>query len=111
MSRWRDTGVADQVGRRAVVTGANTGLGYQTALALAGAGADVVIAVRDLDRGQEAAQRIRDRVEQARLRVSWVWWALKCSGSDDGAPGEQAVTARCTAAPRPRAEPPSIPSG
>jgi NAD(P)-dependent dehydrogenase (short-subunit alcohol dehydrogenase family) len=69
VNRWQDTGVADQVGRRAVVTGANTGLGYQTALALAGAGAEVVIAVRDLDRGQEAAQRIRDRVEQANLRV------------------------------------------
>ena len=69
MNRWQDTGVADQVGRRAVVTGANTGLGYQTALALAAAGAEVVIAVRDLDRGQEAAQRIRDQVEQARLRV------------------------------------------
>ena len=43
-----------------IVTGANTGLGYQTALALAGAGAEVVMAVRDLDRGQAAAQRIRD---------------------------------------------------
>ncbi len=69
MTRWQDTGVADQVGRRAVVTGANTGLGYQTALALAGAGAEVVIAVRDLDRGQEAAQLIREHVEQAKLRV------------------------------------------
>ncbi|MGS0683869.1 SDR family NAD(P)-dependent oxidoreductase [Nakamurella sp. GG22] len=69
MTRWHDTGVADQVGRRAVVTGANTGLGYQTALALAAAGAEVVIAVRDLDRGQEAAQRIREHVEQAKLRV------------------------------------------
>ena len=69
MSRWRSIGVADQHGRRVIVTGANAGLGYQTALALAGAGAEVVMAVRDLDRGQAAAQRIRERIELARLRV------------------------------------------
>lgn len=69
MSRWQNLGVTDQTGRRAIVTGANTGLGYQTALALAGAGAEVVMAVRDLDRGQEAAQRIRERIELAKLRV------------------------------------------
>ena len=69
MNRWRSIGVNDQTGRRAVVTGANAGLGYQTALALAGAGAEVVLAVRDLDRGQEAAQRIRERIELAKLRV------------------------------------------
>ena len=63
MNRWRSLGVADQHGRRAVVTGANTGLGYQTSLALAGAGAEVVMAVRDLDRGQDAAQRIRDSID------------------------------------------------
>ena len=69
MNRWRSLGVADQYGRRVIVTGANTGLGYQTALALAGAGAEVVMAVRDLDRGQAAAQRIREQIEQAKLRV------------------------------------------
>ena len=69
MNRWRDLGVSDQTGRRAVVTGANAGLGYQTALALAGAGAEVVMGVRDLDRGQEAAQRIRERIELAKVRV------------------------------------------
>ena len=64
MNRWlAQPGVADQYGRRAIVTGANTGLGYQTALALAAAGAEVVMAVRDLDRGQAAAQRIRDQVD------------------------------------------------
>ncbi len=59
----------DQYGRRVIVTGANTGLGYQTALALAAAGAEVVMAVRDLDRGQAAAQRIRDEVDDAKLRI------------------------------------------
>jgi NAD(P)-dependent dehydrogenase (short-subunit alcohol dehydrogenase family) len=69
VTRWRSIGVPDQYGRRVVVTGANAGLGYQTSLGLAGAGAEVVMAVRDLDRGQAAAQRIREQVEHAKLRV------------------------------------------
>jgi NAD(P)-dependent dehydrogenase (short-subunit alcohol dehydrogenase family) len=72
VNRWRSLGVADQYGKRAVITGANAGLGYQTALALAGAGAEVVLAVRDLDRGQAAALRIRDRLDDARVRVSYL---------------------------------------
>lgn len=67
--RWQGLDVADRYGRRAVVTGANSGLGFQTALALARAGANVTMAVRDLDRGQAAAQRIRAQVPAARLRV------------------------------------------
>ena len=66
---WHSLRVPDQYGRRAIVTGANTGLGYQTALALAASGAEVVMAVRDLDRGQAAAQRIRDEVDDAKLRI------------------------------------------
>jgi NAD(P)-dependent dehydrogenase (short-subunit alcohol dehydrogenase family) len=69
MSRWRSIGLPDQVGRRAVVTGANTGLGFATARALAGAGADVVLAVRDLDKGVAAAQRIREALDEAKVRV------------------------------------------
>ncbi len=67
--RWRHLEVADQLGRRAIVTGANTGLGYVSTLALVTAGAEVVMAVRDLDRGQVAAQRIREKAPDARLRV------------------------------------------
>ena len=66
---WRVLAVPDQLGRRAVVTGANTGVGFMTARTLAAAGAEVVMAVRDLDRGQAAAQRIRAEVPDARLRV------------------------------------------
>lgn len=68
-NRWRSIGLPDQVGRTAVVTGANTGLGFAVAKALAGAGADVVLAVRDLDRGVAAAQRIRDSLDEAKVRV------------------------------------------
>jgi NAD(P)-dependent dehydrogenase (short-subunit alcohol dehydrogenase family) len=50
--------VPDQRGRLAVVTGANTGLGFETAQALAARGASVVLAVRNLEKGKAAAARI-----------------------------------------------------
>ena len=58
MSKWTTTDIPDQSGRTAVITGANTGLGYETAAALAAKGAQVVLAVRNLDKGKDAADRI-----------------------------------------------------
>ena len=58
MSNWTTADIPDQTGRTAVVTGANTGLGYQTAAALAAKGAHVVLAVRNTDKGNDAAARI-----------------------------------------------------
>src|SRR4051794_13924450 len=62
----------DLAGRRAVVTGANSGLGFQIARELALHGASVVLAVRDVGRGEEAAGRIGqpDRVEVRRLDLA-----------------------------------------
>lgn len=60
----------DLVGRAAIVTGANTGLGEQTAAALASAGAQVVLAVRDTAAGDAAADRIRAENPKARLAVA-----------------------------------------
>jgi NAD(P)-dependent dehydrogenase (short-subunit alcohol dehydrogenase family) len=57
-SRWDTFDIPDQSGRTAVITGANTGLGYETATALAAKGAHVVLAVRNLDKGRDAADRI-----------------------------------------------------
>ena len=57
-ARWNATDVPDQSGRVAVVTGGNSGIGYEAAAVLAGKGAHVVIAVRNLDKGKEAARRI-----------------------------------------------------
>ena len=54
------TGV-DLSGKRIIVTGANTGIGYETARALANAGATVVLACRNITAGNAASQRIRDR--------------------------------------------------
>lgn len=57
--QWSAADVPDQTGRTAVVTGSNTGIGYQAAAELAGHGAHVVLAVRDPARGEAAADRIR----------------------------------------------------
>ena len=56
---WSSADVPDQSGRVVVVTGANTGLGYHTAAVLAARGAHVVLAVRNLDKGDAAIARIR----------------------------------------------------
>ncbi|GFM20721.1 MULTISPECIES: SDR family NAD(P)-dependent oxidoreductase [Mycobacteriaceae] len=58
MSTWTTADIPDQSGRTAVITGANTGLGFETAKALADKGARVVLAVRDTDKGRQAAARI-----------------------------------------------------
>src|SRR5262245_59469478 len=57
-SKWTAADVPDQSGRVAVVTGANTGIGYEAALVLAGKGARVVIAVRNLGKGRQAVDAI-----------------------------------------------------
>jgi NAD(P)-dependent dehydrogenase (short-subunit alcohol dehydrogenase family) len=65
MTKWTTADIPDQSGRVAVITGANTGLGYETALALAAHGAHVVLAVRDLDKGKDAISRIVAQSPQA----------------------------------------------
>ncbi len=60
---------ADQAGRVAVVTGANTGIGYETAAVLARRGANVVLAVRDIDKGEDAAARITAASPHAKVAV------------------------------------------
>ncbi len=56
--RWTASDIPDQTGRTAVVTGANTGLGYETARLLAQKGASVILACRDPAKARRAASRI-----------------------------------------------------
>jgi NAD(P)-dependent dehydrogenase (short-subunit alcohol dehydrogenase family) len=57
-TNWTEQHIPDQRGRVAIITGANTGLGFETARMLAERGATVVLAVRDVDKGKDAAARI-----------------------------------------------------
>ena len=65
MTKWTTANIPDQTGRTAVITGANTGLGYETAAALAAKNAHVVLAVRNLDKGKDAVDRIRQATPDA----------------------------------------------
>ena len=59
MSRkWTASDVPDQSGRVAIITGSNTGIGYGAAAVLADKGAHVVLAVRNVDKGNDAKARI-----------------------------------------------------
>ena len=61
--------IPDQSGKFAVVTGANSGLGFGLSKALAAAGADVVMAVRDKAKGEIALADIRRELPEAKLSV------------------------------------------
>jgi len=69
MAHWTTADIPDQTGRTAVITGANTGLGYETAAALAAKGAHVVLAVRNLEKGKAAAERISAATPGASVAV------------------------------------------
>ena len=68
-AKWTSGDVPGQHGRLAVVTGANTGLGFETARVLAARGASVVLAVRDTDKGKRAADRIAVTAPGANVMV------------------------------------------
>ncbi|RIV37598.1 oxidoreductase [Micromonospora radicis] len=68
MQHWTYENIPDQRGRTVIVTGANSGLGRETARALVGRGARVVLACRDLAKGEAAAGDIRQRHPDGEVR-------------------------------------------
>lgn len=68
-SGFGESDIPDQRGRVALVTGANTGIGWETARALAGHGATVVLGCRNTDRAADAAARIREVAPEAAVEV------------------------------------------
>ncbi|MGN9758886.1 oxidoreductase [Streptomyces sp. SD31] len=69
MSGWNAHDIPDQSGRVAVVTGANSGLGYVTARELARKGARVVLACRSEARGAAAVERLAAEVPDGRIEL------------------------------------------
>ncbi|WP_232680285.1 oxidoreductase [Nocardioides sp. R-C-SC26] len=70
MASSRSADLPDLTGRTYVVTGANSGIGFEAARKLAVAGGHVVLAVRDLSRGEEAATRIEGSTEVRELDLA-----------------------------------------
>jgi NAD(P)-dependent dehydrogenase (short-subunit alcohol dehydrogenase family) len=69
MAGWSERDIPALTGRVAVITGANSGLGFHTALQLATHGASVVLACRNTDSGEGAAAQIRTGAPGATVQV------------------------------------------
>ena len=69
MPKWTAANIPDQTGRTIIVTGATSGLGYETALALAAKGANVTLAVRSVSRGAATRDRIVAAHPSAKVNV------------------------------------------
>lgn len=96
MVSWTEQDIPDLTGRRAIVTGASSGLGLETTRALAAHGAEVTLAVRDTDKGEAVAEAIRADNPDARLDVrrldladlasidefAWLWREAHADGLD-----------------------------
>ena len=66
---WTKENIPDQTGRIAIVTGANIGIGYETALALYEKGAHVVLACRDIEKAGTAAKEIQQSGGKGKTEV------------------------------------------
>jgi len=69
MASWNRGDIPSQVGKFTVVTGTG-GLGYETALALAAAGAEVFLAGRNANKGSASLRSIRQEVPTALIQLS-----------------------------------------
>jgi NAD(P)-dependent dehydrogenase (short-subunit alcohol dehydrogenase family) len=78
------TQIPDMTGRTVIVTGANSGIGRAAASALAGAGANVVLAVRNIEKGQAAAAAMPGTTEVRRLDLASLESVREFAGSWTG---------------------------
>src|SRR5690606_4132658 len=85
MSGWGVGDIPDQQDLTVIVTRANSGLGAVDARALAGAGAQVILACRDVDKGQAVAAEIGDRAQVRRLDLADLSSIREFAAGVDGA--------------------------
>ena len=71
MANWTASDIPSQIGRSAIITGTG-GLGYEDALALARAGAEVIIAGRNAAKGAEAVESVRAKVPAANVHFEQI---------------------------------------
>jgi NAD(P)-dependent dehydrogenase (short-subunit alcohol dehydrogenase family) len=64
-TKWTVSNIGSQVGRRALITGANSGIGFEAALELARHGAEVILPARTIEKANDAAARITAQVPEA----------------------------------------------
>ena len=69
-TKWTAEEIPDQTGRTAIVTGATSGLGLSTARELARAGAHVVLACRNIEKGEAALQEVGSGAELEQLDLA-----------------------------------------
>ena len=69
MAKWTRDNIPDQTGKQAIITGSNSGIGFEAARALAGRGAAVVLACRSEARAEQARERILGEHPGARVSV------------------------------------------
>jgi NAD(P)-dependent dehydrogenase (short-subunit alcohol dehydrogenase family) len=67
--KWNAENISNQKGKVAIVTGSSSGIGFEAARVLAGKDATVIIAVRNLEKGKTAAQKINNEFENADLHI------------------------------------------
>jgi NAD(P)-dependent dehydrogenase (short-subunit alcohol dehydrogenase family) len=71
-SLWTYENITDQTGKIAIITGANSGIGFHTSRALAAKGAKVVMACRDLEKGQHAVSAILEDYPRSSLELFYL---------------------------------------
>ncbi len=68
-ARWTANDITDQTGKIAVVTGGNSGIGWEASLQLAGHGAQTILACRNPEKARDAVERIRTAHPSAQVEA------------------------------------------
>ncbi|RED59301.1 oxidoreductase [Cohnella lupini] len=69
MNNWTTDQMPSQQGKRVVITGASSGIGYETARAFADKGAEVVMAIRNIEKGEEVARQLKKEFPGAGIKL------------------------------------------